>query len=137
MEKASAWFFTLDKQEVRCALLLAVDKAGSSIAARMAMTAMTTSNSISVNATPRHWGRLSPRDCFLRVIVSAPCAYRECLAELGLIMVAARLHGQAVVLPAAPFNAEPLSAGTRKFVCSPISRSNLALLKPSIHLLIR
>ena len=40
------------RQLVAWALLLALDNAGSSIAARMAMIAMTTSNSISVNARP-------------------------------------------------------------------------------------
>src|SRR5690242_5631248 len=37
------------RQLVCCALRLALDKAGSNIAARMAMMAMTTSNSINVN----------------------------------------------------------------------------------------
>ena len=37
-------------QTVRCALALALDKTGSNNAARMAMTAMTTSNSVKVKA---------------------------------------------------------------------------------------
>ena len=40
--------FMLLKQEMPCARILAFDNAGNSIAARMAMMAMTTSNSISV-----------------------------------------------------------------------------------------
>src|SRR3954462_15098217 len=42
--------FWLFRQAVRCALALAFANAGSNSAARMAMMAMTTSNSISVNA---------------------------------------------------------------------------------------
>ncbi len=40
--------FILLKHEMPCALILLCDRAGSSKAARMAMMAMTTSNSISV-----------------------------------------------------------------------------------------
>src|SRR5664280_1081157 len=47
--QASCNCFSLLKQEVCSALLLAFDKAGRSIAAKIAMMAMTTSNSINVN----------------------------------------------------------------------------------------
>jgi hypothetical protein len=40
----------LFKHWISCALFFADDKTGSNIAAKMAMTAMTTSNSINVNA---------------------------------------------------------------------------------------
>src|SRR5665213_4416392 len=53
MVNARAICFSLFKQKVCCALLLALAKAGSSIAARMAIMAMTTSNSMSVNARLR------------------------------------------------------------------------------------
>src|SRR5579862_4772574 len=45
------------KQEICCAFLLAADSAGNNIAARIAMMAMTTSNSISVNARLDHGPR--------------------------------------------------------------------------------
>src|SRR5271169_1187812 len=46
----------LFKHVMPWAFCLALDRAGSSIAARMAMMAMTTSNSMSVNPVPRHRG---------------------------------------------------------------------------------
>src|SRR5260370_42655104 len=50
MLHASVSCFWLLKHVAACALNLALDKAGSSIAARIAMIAMTTSNSIRVKA---------------------------------------------------------------------------------------
>src|ERR1035437_9066992 len=50
IRKASPHCLLLFRQEMLCALLLAFASAGSSIAARMAMMAMTTSSSISVKA---------------------------------------------------------------------------------------
>jgi len=58
-------------QEVDCPCAFALDKAGSSIAAKMAITAMTTSNSTNVNAIPPG----NPRPCqreFARLPASFP-----------------------------------------------------------------
>ena len=83
---------------MRCALRLAFDKAGRSIAARMAMMAMTTSSSISVKAT-RAWKpltrraslgrsnrRLMPFSSYERVPMDAPhsneFAPRQCYSTI-------------------------------------------------------
>src|SRR5262252_4551419 len=49
MDVASANCFSLFRHEIFCAFSLAHDKAGKSIAARIAIIAITTSNSIKVN----------------------------------------------------------------------------------------
>src|SRR5512146_383658 len=51
--KANPHCFMLFMQVIACALDLALERAGSSIAARMAMMAMTTSSSMSVKASKR------------------------------------------------------------------------------------
>src|ERR1043165_6977454 len=50
MVQEMASCFGLLRQAADCALILALDNAGNNIAARIAMIAMTTSNSINVNA---------------------------------------------------------------------------------------
>ena len=49
--------FRLFRQEIRCAWSLDLDKAGNSKAARMAMMAITTSNSIKVKPRPHRTAR--------------------------------------------------------------------------------
>ena len=50
--------FKLEVQAIRCALAFALDNAGRSIAARMAMIAITTSSSINVKAMEIFWTRI-------------------------------------------------------------------------------
>jgi len=57
-----------------CALPLALDSAGNSMAARMAMMAITTNNSINVNAP-------------LRVRPSGPGKHREDAGALNMVFV--------------------------------------------------
>ena len=55
-------------QEIRLALSLALDKAGRSIPAKMAMMAITTSNSISVKAVVLRLGRTVKRSGLMNEI---------------------------------------------------------------------
>jgi hypothetical protein len=75
---AKAICFTFDVQEIRLAFSFALARAGSSMLARMAMIAITTSSSMSVKAEDRRGGRGRP----------SRCVEEEKMNGLGVIVLA-------------------------------------------------